>query len=363
MQVGIVGLPSAGKSTLFNAITKAGAVVGNYPFTTVDSNVGVAEVRDERLYKIAKVVESKNIVPTHIKFVDIAGLVKGASRGEGLGNQFLSYIREVDAIAHVVRCFSDENVSHVEGKINPVSDIETINIELILADMAVIDKKLDKVARQAKSGDKTLIRQKEILDKVRDVLDKGLPARSMKLSPEDLKLLTSDSSLLTLKPVVYVANVSEIDVNINGSLAKEVIDFAHKEGSEAIVICAKLESEIAELNKDEAQVFVEEMEIKELGLDKLVYASYKLLGLITFFTAGPKESKAWTIKKGTKAPEAAGKIHSDMERGFIKAEVVYYEDLLKDGSFQTAREKGHLRLEGKEYVVKDGDVITFKFAV
>jgi len=363
MQVGIVGLPSAGKSTLFNAITKAGAVVGNYPFTTVDSNVGVAEVRDERLYEIAKVVESKNIVPTHIKFVDIAGLVKGASRGEGLGNQFLSYIREVDAIAHVVRCFSDENVSHVEGKISPISDIETINIELILADIAVIDKKLDKVVRQAKSGDKTLIRQREILDKVRDVLDKGLPARSMKLSLEDLKLLTSDGSLLTLKPVVYVANVSEMDVNTGGSLAKEVIDFAHKEGSEAIVICAKLESEIAELDKDEAQVFIKEMEIKELGLDKLVHASYKLLGLITFFTAGPKESRAWTIKKGAKAPEAAGKIHSDIERGFIKAEVVYYEDLLKDGSFQAAREKGHLRLEGKEYVVKDGDVITFKFAV
>ena len=362
MQVGIVGLPNAGKSTLFNAITKAGAEIGNYPFTTVDSNVGVAEVRDERLSKVAEIVKCKRMVATHIKFVDIAGLVKGASRGEGLGNRFLSYIREVDAIAHIVRCFLDENVSHIEGSINPISDIETVNLELILADLAVVKKRLEKVNRHAKAGDKVFLHQKEILEKAKDVLEKGLSARSAGFSTEEVQFLSSDGSLLTLKPVIYIANISETDIEKDGSLAKQVADFAKKDGSEAIIISAKLESELAELADDETRIFMEDMGLKELGLDKLVHASYKLLGLITFFSTESNECRAWTVKKGAKAPQAAGKIHTDMERGFIKAEVVHYEDLIKAGSLHAAREQGHLLFEGREYVVQDGDVITFKFS-
>ncbi|MDI6800357.1 MAG: redox-regulated ATPase YchF [Actinomycetota bacterium] len=363
MQVGVVGLPNAGKSTLFNAITKAGAEMGSYAFTTIDPNIGIAEVPDERLAKISALMKSEKTVFATMKFVDIAGLVKGASKGEGLGNKFLAHIREVDVIAHVVRCFGDENVSREEGGADPLSDIETINIELILSDLAAVEKRLEKAAKQIRTGSKELERMKGIYERLKVVLEAGSPARSANLSDEEETLVSLEGGLITLKPIIYVANVAEGDLSEDNPLFQKVLGFAKAEGSEAIAVSAKLEVELAELSEEEAATFKAEMGITESGLSKFIRASYKLLGLVTFFTAGPKEARAWSIKAGTKAPGAAGRVHSDMERGFIKAEVVYFTDLLETGSFAAAKEKGLLRLEGKDYVVKDGDVITFKFAV
>ncbi len=363
MQVGVVGLPNAGKSTLFNAITKAGAEMGSYAFTTIDPNIGIAEVPDERLSQISTLMKSEKTARASMKFVDIAGLVKGASQGEGLGNKFLAHIREVDVIAHVVRCFGDESVSRDEGGADPLSDIETINIELILSDLAAVEKRLEKTAKALRTENKDLGRMKGIYERVQAVLEEGKPARSVGLSEEEISLVVLEGGLLTLKPVIYVANVAEDDLSEKNPLFKKVKEFAQREGSEAIAVSTKLEVELAELSDEEAATFKEEMGLTESGLAKFIRASYHLLGLKTFFTAGPKESRAWSITAGTKAPQAAGKIHSDMERGFIKAETVYYADLLAAGSFAAAKEKGLLRLEGKDYVVKDGDVITFKFAV
>jgi len=363
MQVGIVGLPNAGKSTLFNALTKAGAEVNNYPFTTVGSNVGIAMVPDERLPKIAKVTDAQEIIPTHIKFQDVAGLVRGASKGEGLGNQFLGHLRGTDVLVHVVRCFQDENVAHVDGKINPIYDIETFNLELILADLEILRRFIEKVDKSTKSGDKKAQEKIEIAKRVEEFLDQGKAARLLDLDPEKKELL-SEVDLLTFLPVVYVANISESDWGKeDNSYLKQVSEFADSEGSILVIVSAKIEAEMAELTNDEAGEFREELGIERSGLEQLVQASYKLLDLITFFTIESGKCQAWTIKKGTRAAQAAGKVHSDMERGFIKAEVVSCEDLIKAGSFHHAREEGHLLIEGKEYVIRDGDVVYFKFSV
>lgn len=364
LTTGIVGLPNVGKSTLFNAITKAGAESANYPFCTIDPNVGVVEVPDERLQVLNNMIQPKSLVPTAFEFVDIAGLVKGASRGEGLGNKFLSHIREVDAICHVVRCFEDENITHVSGKVDPISDIETINLELILADLESVDKRIDRAKKNLKSGEKKHQLEYELLEKVKATLEAEKPARSLELT-DDEQMLIRDLHLLTIKPVIYAANVSEAEVsNTEGnSYVKEVQAYAQQEGSEVIVISAKVESEIAELDGEDKELFLEELGLKESGLNRLIRGAYKLLGLITYFTAGVQEVRAWTIRKGTKAPQAAGVIHTDFERGFIRAEVVSYDDLTTSGSMNQAKEKGLLRLEGKEYVVKDGDVMHFRFNV
>ncbi len=363
MKLGMVGLPNVGKSTLFNAITKAGAQAENYPFCTIDPNVGVVQVPDERLQVLHDMYHSKKIVHTSIEFVDIAGLVKGASQGEGLGNKFLSHIREVDAIIHVVRCFEDENVVHVDGKIGPLKDIETINLELIISDIELIDRRIQKTTKNLK-GDKSLQKELDILNKVKAVLEQGLSARTMDLSEDEAEFVKS-LCLLSYKPVIYAANVSEEDAadGEDNALVQEVKEFAASENSEVAVICAKLEAELTELDDEEKAVFLEELGIEESGLDKLIKASYSLLDLISFLTAGEPEVRAWTIKKGTKAPGAAGKIHSDFERGFIRAETVAYDDLIACGSMTAAKEKGLVRSEGKEYVVKDGDVILFRFNV
>lgn len=364
MKLGIVGLPNVGKSTLFNSLTKASAESANYPFCTIDPNVGIVSVPDKRLQVLADLYNSEKIIPAIIEFVDIAGLVKGASKGEGLGNQFLSHIREVDAIVHVVRCFDDTNIIHVDGTVDPQRDIETINLELIFSDLEILERRIAKTAKGAKN-DKELAKELELLEKLKLHLEDGKPAKNFPADEEELKLI-STYNLLTAKPVIYAANVKEEDYandGANNTYVKTVKEIAAKENSEVFVISAKIEEEMAELDDDERKIFLEELGLEESGLDKLVKASYRILGLISFLTAGPKETRAWTIKAGTKAPQAAGKIHSDFERGFIRAEVVNYDHLVECGSYNAAREKGLVRLEGKDYVVQDGDVVLFRFNV
>ena len=365
MKLGIVGLPNVGKSTLFNSLTKAGAESANYPFCTIDPNVGVVSVPDERLDVLAKLYDSAKIVPAVIEFVDIAGLVKGASKGEGLGNQFLSNIREVDAIVHVVRCFENENIVHVDGSISPLRDIETINLELIFSDIEIMERRYAKVSKGARN-DKSLAKEADLVKRIIAHLEDGKMASSLEVDDEEEQALLQSFNLLTNKPVIYAANVSEDDLADDGSgndFVTSVREYAASEGSEVFVICAQIEQEIAELEDDEKKMFLEDLGLSESGLEKLIRASYKLLGLISYLTAGPTETRAWTIKKGTKAPQAAGKIHSDFERGFIKAEIVSYDDLMACGSMAGAREKGLIRSEGKEYVVQDGDIILFRFNV
>ncbi len=364
MKLGIVGLPNVGKSTLFNSLTKAGAESANYPFCTIDPNIGIVTVPDERLKVLGDLYESEKVVPAIIEFVDIAGLVKGASKGEGLGNQFLSNIREVDAIVHVVRCFEDPNVIHVEGSVSPERDIETINLELIFSDLEILERRISKTAKGAKNN-KEEARELELLERIKLHLEDGKMAKSFTVNEEEEKLI-KNYNLLTAKPVIYAANVKEDDLLDDGEsndYVKVVKEIATRENSEVFVISARIEQEISELDDDEKRMFLEEMGLSESGLEKLIKASYRLLGLISYLTAGPKETKAWTITVGTKAPQAAGKIHTDFERGFIRAEIVNYNHLVECGSNSAAKEKGLVRLEGKEYVVQDGDVILFRFNV
>ena len=365
MKLGIVGLPNVGKSTLFNSLTKAGAESANYPFCTIDPNVGIVAVPDERLKLLGDLYQSRKVTPAVIEFVDIAGLVKGASKGEGLGNQFLSNIREVDAIVHVVRCFEDSNIVHVDGTINPVRDIETINLELIFSDIEILERRIAKTSKGARM-DKTLAKELDLLERIKAHLEDGKLAKTFEIENEDEELWFQGYNLLTAKPVIYAANVAEDDLTEDGignAFVQEVRRNAAEERCEVFVICAQIEQEIAELDEEEKAMFLEELGLEESGLEKLIKASYSLLGLISYLTSGEDETRAWTIKKGTKAPQAAGKIHSDFERGFIRAEVVNYQDLLDCGSLAAAKERGLVGLEGKEYVVKDGDVILFRFNV
>ena len=365
MKLGIVGLPNVGKSTLFNSLTKAGAESANYPFCTIDPNVGIVAVPDERLKVLGDLYNSEKVVAATIEFVDIAGLVKGASKGEGLGNQFLSNIREVDAIVHVVRCFEDGNVIHVDGSVNPLRDIETINLELMFSDLEILERRISRVAKGAKN-DKAQAKELAMLERLKAFLEEGRMAKAFKTEDEEEQEFFNNYNLLTAKPVIYAANVKEEDLaedGLNNDFVKTVRDFSKQESSEAFVICAQIEQEIAELEDDEKKMFLEDLGLKESGLEKLIKASYRLLGLISYLTAGPKETKAWTIKVGTKAPQAAGKIHTDFERGFIRAEIVSYQNLVECGSYNAAKEKGLVRSEGKEYVVQDGDVVLFRFNV
>ena len=366
MKLGIVGLPNVGKSTLFNSLTKAGALSANYPFATIDPNVGIVAVPDERIVKLGELYHTKKVTPATIEFVDIAGLVKGASKGEGLGNQFLANIREVDAIVHVVRCFEDDNIIHVDGSVDPVRDIETINLELIFSDIEILERRIAKIAKQAKM-DKAYAKELELAQAVKAHLEDGKMARTFEVSDdEDEQIWFKNYNLLTAKPTIYAANVAEDDLADDGasnSHVQAVRKYAAEQNSEIFVICAQIEEEISELDEDEKKMFLEDLGLQESGLEKLVKASYHLLGLMSFLTSGEDETRAWTIKIGTKAPQAAGKIHSDFERGFIKAEVVNYQDLLDCGSYAGAREKGLVRMEGKDYVVQDGDVILFRFNV
>ncbi|HAQ08784.1 MAG TPA: redox-regulated ATPase YchF [Bacillus bacterium] len=364
LTAGIVGLPNVGKSTLFNAITQAGAESANYPFCTIDPNVGIVEVPDHRLTKLTELVQPKKTVPTAFEFTDIAGIVKGASKGEGLGNKFLSHIRQVDAICQVVRCFADDNITHVAGKVDPIYDIEVINLELILADLESVEKRIGRVEKLAKQKDKDAAIEFPILSRLREAFEAEQPARAVEFTEEEMKVV-KQLHLLTIKPMLYVANVSEDEVadpNSNEYVQK-VREFAAKENAEVIVICAKIEEEIAELEGDEKAMFLEELGIEESGLDQLIRAAYSLLGLATYFTAGVQEVRAWTFRRGMKAPQCAGVIHSDFERGFIRAETVHYDDLLAAGTMTAAKEAGKVRLEGKEYEVKDGDIIHFRFNV
>ena len=365
MKLGIVGLPNVGKSTLFNSLTKAGAESANYPFCTIDPNVGIVTVPDERIQKLGELYKSKKITPAVIEFVDIAGLVKGASKGEGLGNQFLSNIREVDAIVHVVRCFEDVNVIHVDGSVDPIRDIETINFELIFSDVEILERRIAKTSRGAKN-DKTLAKELDLLERIKAHLEDGKLAKSFEVTDEEEIALMDSYNLLTTKPVIFAANVLEGELANDGNdnaMVGKVKEYAENEGSEVFIVCAQIEQEIAELDDEEKAMFLEDLGLSESGLDKMIKASYKLLGLISYLTSGEDETRAWTIKKGTKAPGAAGKIHTDFERGFIKAEVVAYQDLIECGSVFAAKEKGKVGIEGKEYVVKDGDVILFRFNV
>ncbi len=364
MKLGIVGLPNVGKSTLFNALTKAGAESANYPFCTIDSNIGIAFVPDPRLKVLGDFYHTQKIVPATVEFVDIAGLVKGASKGEGLGNQFLANIREVDAIVHVVRCFEDDNVVHVDGSVDPVRDIETINLELIFSDIEILERRIAKTARGARN-DKALAEELQLLEKIKAHLEQGQLAKTLELSEEEAEL-SKTFNLLTDKPVIYAANVSEDDLADDGAsnpFVQQVREYAANEKSEVFVVSAKMEAELSELDDEEKAMFLEDMGLSESCLDKLIKASYSILGLTSFLTAGEKEVRAWTITKGMKAPQAAGKIHTDFEKGFIKAEVVNYDDLISLGSYAAAREKGLIRMEGKDYVVQDNDIIVFRFNV
>lgn len=365
MKLGIVGLPNVGKSTLFNSLTKAGAESANYPFCTIDPNVGVVTVPDKRLDVLGEMYHTKKIVPAVIEFVDIAGLVKGASKGEGLGNQFLANIREVDAIVHVVRCFEDSNIVHVDGNIDPLRDIETINLELIFSDLEILERRISKTTKVARN-DKSAAKELELLERIKAHLEENKMAKSFTTEDEEEQVWLADYNLLTGKPVIFAANVTEDDLGDDGASNTEVQavrQYAKQEGCEVFVVCAQIEQEIAELDDEEKKMFLEDLGLEESGLEKLIKASYHLLGLISYLTAGEPEVRAWTIKIGTKAPQAAGKIHSDFERGFIRAEIVSYDDLMACGTHAAAKEKGLVRLEGKDYVVQDGDIILFRFNV
>ena len=364
MKLGIVGLPNVGKSTLFNALTNAGAQSANYPFCTIEPNVGVVAVPDSRLDALAKMYNPELYTPAVIEFVDIAGLVRGASKGEGLGNKFLSHIREVDAVVHVVRCFENNDIIHVDGSVDPIRDVETINLELIFSDIEIMERRIDNL-KKAMKGDKTLAPKVELYERVLAALMDGKTARSLDYTEEEA-IMMGDVALLTIKPVIYAANISEADIGTDlmaNPLFAKIAEFAATEKSEVIPVCAEIEAEIAELEDDEKEMFLSDLGITESGLDRLIKASYSLLGLISYLTAGPKEVRAWTITKGTKAPQAAGKIHSDFERGFIRAEIVAFDDLMACGTMNAAKEKGLVRSEGKEYVIADGDIVLFRFNV